>query len=65
AFLAGKPLPWPQIFEEGGLDSPVAEQFGILALPTMMLLDAEGNVVDRNVSITELEKKLAALLGVK
>ncbi|MFM1902133.1 MAG: Thiol-disulfide oxidoreductase ResA, partial [Planctomycetota bacterium] len=40
AFLAGKPLPWPQIFEEGGLDSPVAEQFGILALPTMMLLDA-------------------------
>lgn len=62
-FLAGKPLPWPQIYEDGGLDSPVAEQFGILALPTMMLIDADGNVVDRNVSITELEKKIAALLG--
>jgi hypothetical protein len=38
---------------------------GILALPTMMLIDADGNVVDRNVSITELEKKIAALLGSK
>lgn len=64
-FLAGKPLPWPQIYEDGGLDSRVAEQFGILALPTMMLIDADGNVVDRNVSITELEKKIAALLGSK
>jgi thiol-disulfide isomerase/thioredoxin len=64
-FLAGKPLPWPQIYEEGGLDGPVAEQFGILALPTMMLIDADGTVVDRNVSITELERKIAALLGAK
>ena len=64
-FLAGKPLPWPQLYAEGGLDSPIAEQLGILALPTMMLLDAEGNVVDRNVSITELEKKIAALVGSK
>ena len=62
-FLAGKPLPWPQVFEEGGLDSPIAEQFGILALPTMMLLDADGKVVDRNVSITELEKRIAALVA--
>jgi hypothetical protein len=30
-------------------------------LPTMILVDADGNVVDRNVSITELERKLAAL----
>ena len=64
-FLAGKPLPWPQCYEEGGLDSPIAEQFGILALPTMMLLDGEGKVVDRNVSITDLEKKIAAILGGK
>jgi thiol-disulfide isomerase/thioredoxin len=65
AFLADKPLPWPQLHEDGGLDSRLAEEFGILALPTMMLVAADGTVADRNVSITDLEKKLAALLGGK
>jgi thiol-disulfide isomerase/thioredoxin len=65
AFLKEKPLPWPQLHEEGGLDSRLAESFGILALPTMMLVDADGTVADRNVSITELEKKLISLLDGK
>jgi len=65
AFLADKPLSWPQLHEDGGLDSRLAEEFGILALPTMMLVAADGTVADRNVSITDLEKKLAALLGGK
>jgi len=65
AFLKEKPLAWPQLHEEGGLDSRLAESFGILALPTMMLVDAEGKVTDRNVSITELEKKLIGLLDGK
>ena len=64
-FLQAKPLPWPQLHEPGGLDSRLAEEFGVLALPTMMLVDAKGNVVDRNVSITELERKLEAVLGAK
>jgi len=34
----------------------------VLTLPTMILLDAEGKVVDRNVVITELEKKVDGLL---
>jgi thiol-disulfide isomerase/thioredoxin len=65
AFLKGKPLPWPQLHESGGLDSRLAEELGVLALPTMLLVDAQGNVVDRNVSITELERKLEALIGGK
>ncbi len=64
-FLREKPLAWPQIFEQGGLDSRLAESLGIMALPTMMLVDAEGKVVDRNVSITELERKLGSLLDAK
>jgi thiol-disulfide isomerase/thioredoxin len=64
-FLKGKPLPWPQLHEPGGLDSRLAEELGVLALPTMLLVDAQGNVVDRNVSITELERKLEALIGGK
>ena len=31
----------------------------------MILLDADGNVVDRNVSITDLDRKLTALLEEK
>ncbi len=64
-FLQAKPLPWPQLHEPGGLDSRLAEEYGVLALPTMMLVDAKGNVIDRNVSITELERKLEAVLGAK
>jgi thiol-disulfide isomerase/thioredoxin len=61
-FLKAKPIAWPQIHEAGGLDGRLAEELGVLTLPTMILLDAEGKVVDRNVVITELEKKIDALL---
>lgn len=64
-FLQAKPIPWPQIHEPGGLDSRLAEEFGVLALPTMFLVDAAGNVADRNVSITDLERKLEALVEKK
>lgn len=62
-FLAAKPIPWPQLHETGGLDGRLAEELGVLTLPTMFLLDAQGNVVDRNLVITDLEKKLDSLLG--
>jgi len=65
AFLKGKPLAWPQLFEPGGLDSRLAEELGVLALPTMILVDAKGSVIDRNVSITGLERKIEALIGEK
>lgn len=62
-FLAAKPIPWPQLHEAGGLDGPLAEELGVLTLPTMILLDAQGNVVDRNLVISDLEKKLEGLVG--
>jgi thiol-disulfide isomerase/thioredoxin len=62
-FLQAKPLAWPQLHEPGGLDSRLAEEFGVMALPTMVLVGADGNVVDRNVTITGLEKKLDELIG--
>ena len=61
-FLKSKPIAWPQLHEAGGLDGRLAEELGVLTLPTMILLDSEGKVVDRNVVITELEKKVDALL---
>jgi thiol-disulfide isomerase/thioredoxin len=62
-YLQAKPMPWPQLHEPGGLDGRLAEELGVLTLPTMLLLDAEGKVVDRNVAITDLERKLDALVG--
>ena len=61
-YLAENRLPWPQIREEGGLDSRPANELGILTLPTMILVDQQGRVVNRNVQITELEGELKKLL---
>jgi thiol-disulfide isomerase/thioredoxin len=62
-FLESSPLPWPQLHEPEGLDGRLAEELGILTLPTMLLLDAEGTVVDRNVIVTDLEKRLVEVIG--
>ena len=47
AFLQASPLPWPQVFEPGGLDSRPAVEFGIISLPTMILVDPDGKVINR------------------
>ena len=62
AYLAGNKLDWPQIFEEGGLDSRPANALGILTVPTMILVDQSGKVVSRSIKITELEGELKKLL---
>ena len=62
-FLEGSPLPWPQLHEPEGLDGRLAEELGILTLPTMLLLDDKGTVVDRNVIVTDLEKRLMEVIG--
>ncbi len=61
-YLAENRLPWPQIFEKGGLDSRPANQLGILTLPTMILLDQQGKVVNRNVQTSELASELKKLI---
>lgn len=61
-YLQRNRLAWPQIYEEGGLDSRLANSLGILTLPTMLLLDKQGRVVNRNIHVTELDKEIGALL---
>jgi len=62
AYLAESRIRWPQIFEEGGLDSRPANELGILTLPTMMLVDQQGKVVHRNVHVAELDRELKRLI---
>ena len=62
AYLAENPLPWQQIYEEGGLDSRPANVFGILTVPTMILVDQQGTVVNRSVSIADVESEVKKLV---
>lgn len=62
-YLKENPLPWTQLFEQGGLEaSPLANAFGVQTLPTMMLIDSDGKVVRHNVNVNELETELDQLL---
>ena len=57
-YLAENPLPWSQIYEEGGQDSRPATTLGIISVPTMILVDAQGKVVNRNIQASEVEAEL-------
>jgi thiol-disulfide isomerase/thioredoxin len=61
AYLSENPLPWQQIYEQGGLDSRPANVLGILTVPTMILVDAQGKVVDRNIAIADVEAAIKKL----
>ncbi len=61
-YLSKNRLPWSQLWEPGGLDSRMANEMGILTLPTMILVDDKGKVINRNVHITELENDLKSVL---
>jgi hypothetical protein len=66
AFLKETPLPWPQIFEPGGMDSRLAVEYGIISLPTMILVDAQGKVLNRNIrTAAELDRQLEKALAAK
>ncbi len=57
-YLSENSLPWPQVFEEGGLDSRLANDLGIVTVPTMILVDKEGKVLSRSLQASEIEREL-------
>ncbi len=61
-YLAQAKLSWVLVFEEGGLDSPPANQLGILTVPSMILVDQQGKVVNRNIQAAEIEAELKKLI---
>jgi thiol-disulfide isomerase/thioredoxin len=62
AFLKAKKLTWPQLYEPGGLESRFANELGVLTLPTMILVDKQGKVISRNISVGELDTELGKQL---
>ncbi len=61
-YLKTNRLPWPQLFEPGGLEGRYANELGILTLPTMLLIDKQGKVLSRNIHAGELDTELGKQL---
>lgn len=53
---------WTQLFSEGGYNSGLAAEMGIVSLPTMILVDKDGEIVSTTVSASSLERELKSLL---
>ena len=62
SYLKNQRFPWPHLFAEGGLDSRLANELGILSLPTMLLVGADGKVLTRNLHIEAAEARVQAAL---
>ena len=58
-FAKAARLSWPQLFEPGGLESRLATEMGVAALPLMLLVDADGRVANRSIHAAELDGELA------
>lgn len=62
-FLKKSPAPGTHLFQEGGLDSPLAKQYGIAVLPSLFLVNKEGKVVSHTVQMSNLEDEIKKLLN--
>ena len=58
-FLKQNQPHWAHLHENGGFDSRLAVQKGIFTVPTMILVDQKGNVVNRNIHVEELAQVLS------
>jgi len=62
-FVAQNSVPGTHVHQTGGLESPLATQYGIFVLPNLFLINKEGKVVSRNAQLATLEDELKKLLG--
>lgn len=56
---------WDSLYETGGLESKLANDLGILTLPTKILIDRQGNVLDRNIHVSHVEEELKKQFKIK
>jgi len=67
SFLAKQKTPWVQLFEtdkdKQGWNHPLVSYYGIMGIPTAILVDKEGKVVSMSARGEELATELEKLLG--
>jgi thiol-disulfide isomerase/thioredoxin len=64
-FVQENRLQWAHIHEPGGLENRPATELGILTLPTMFLIGADGKVIHRDIRASQLDKELRQLTADK
>jgi thiol-disulfide isomerase/thioredoxin len=52
---------WSQLYEKGAMESRLANEMGIITLPTMLLLDRQGNVVEHGIHVSRLQDAIRNL----
>lgn len=62
AFLQRSPAPGIQLHQPGGLESPLAAQYGILVTPHLFLVGKDGKVLSRTVQVSNLEDEVKKAL---
>ena len=61
-FLTRSPAVGVHLYQSGGLDSKLANDYGIVVLPNLFLIGKDGKVVSRNVQINNLEDEVKKLM---
>jgi thiol-disulfide isomerase/thioredoxin len=61
-FVKEKEIPWAIVYGDDG-PSPTVDFYGIMGIPTCILIDKDGNVIDLNARGEELDKQLEKLFG--
>lgn len=66
-FLKDREIAWTTLFpaneDDRGWENPIAQHYGVSGIPTAILLDKEGKVVNLNARGERLGESLAELLG--
>ena len=64
SFVEARKIPWVNLFEDNAAwDHPLATGYGIMAIPTVILINAEGKVVSLKARGAELGRLLEKELG--
>jgi thiol-disulfide isomerase/thioredoxin len=61
AFLQKTQAPGTHLHQPGGLDSPLAVQYGVMVLPNMFLVGRDGKVVSHTIQMSSLEDEIKKL----
>lgn len=60
-FLKTNQINATHLYQQGGLESPLATQYGVMVLPNLFVVDVGGKVTSRNAQVASLEDELKKL----
>jgi hypothetical protein len=61
-FIAQSQAPGHHLYQTGGLESPLAVQYGVMVLPNLFLVGKDGKVVSHTVQMSTLDDEVKKLL---